>query len=389
MSYVAPEGPYGTYAIVGEAPSEEEVNKDSLFSSPGNKLLWPLLRRLAHIERHECYVTALSKFPVGDEIPPDQFEALRLSLMAELAEVAPTHILSVGVEATRALLGDAYSKMEVHNGMTYISSEGFRVTPCWNPGMALGDGGKDPLAWVGDAVSHWRNNQRYPRKLVIPQWSVASPHENTWVPVGGMIGVDTEGMPDDPICLTWATKRTRTLVWPEQVPAFWKDVMDAGVTVIFQNAPHDWAVLEAMGVPHPERTPFRDTMELAYLKQTEPQGLKDMAYRHWGVRMKTYEDVVMPHYNEVITAIAAGRIDAGTTITTHSPKTGKPYKTPKVQYTDEAKALRRTTNPETLAKRIGDFPEPSLRFVPFEVMAEYATLDPFVTLAVWEVLNQC
>lgn len=385
MNYVGPEGPYGTITVVGEAPSEEEVRKDKLFSSPGNNLLWPLLRRLAHIERHECYITTLSKFPVGDEIPPDQFETCRMSLMAELADVRPTHILAVGVEATKAFLGDAYSKMEVHNGMTYHTPEGHTVTPCWNPGMALGDGGKDPLAWVGDAVSHFANNQRYPKSLQIPAWSLIGPG----VPVGGTIAVDTEGMPDDPICLTWATKRSRTLVWPDRVPAFWRDVVGAGCTVIFQNAPHDWAVLEAMGVPHPERTPFQDTMELAYLKQTEPQGLKDMSYRHWGVRMKTYEDVVMPVYNEIITSIVAGRIDAGTTTTTHSPKTGKPYKKPKVEYTDEAKALRRSTNPETLAKRIGDFPGPSLRFVPFPVLAEYATLDPFMTLAVYEVLKSC
>lgn len=386
MNYVGPEGPYGTYAIVGEAPSEEEVNKDSLFSSPGNKLLWPLLRRLAHLERHECYVTALSKFPVGDEIPPDQFEALRLSLLAEMAEVAPTQILTVGVEATRAFLGDAYSKMEVHNGMTYRTAEGHAVTPCWNPGMALGDGGKDPLAWVGDAVSHFVNNQRYPRSLVIPAWDIL---DHTYLSGGNTIAVDTEGMPDDPICLTWANKHGRYLMWPERVPMFWKEVVKSNTTVIFQNAPHDWAVLEAMGVPHPERTPFQDTMELAYLKQTEPQGLKDMSYRHFGVRMKSYEGVVMPVYNEIVTSIVAGRIDAGTTITTHSPKTGKPYKKPKVGYTDEAKVLRRSTNPETLAKRIGEFPEPSLRFVPLEDMAEYATLDPFMTLAVWEVLRQC
>jgi len=386
VSYVGPEGPYGTYAIVGEAPSEDEARKDQLFTSPGNKLLWPLMRRLAHLERQDCYITALSKFPVGDEIPPDQFEALRLSLMAELAEVCPTHILSVGVEATRALLGDAYSKMEVHNGMTYVTAEGFRVTTCWNPGMALGDGGKDPLAWVGDAVSHFHTNPRYPKSLRIPAWEEL---DHTFLSRGNTIAVDTEGMPDDPICLTWANKHGRYLMWPKNVPTFWEEVVKSNTTVIFQNAPHDWAVLEAMGVPHPERTPFRDTMELAYLKQTEPQGLKDMSYRHWGVRMKTYEDVVMPYYNEVITAIAAGRVDAGTTTTTHSPKTGKPYKKPKMEFTDEAKALRRTSNPETLAKRIGEFPGPSLRFVPFEVMAEYATLDPYMTLAVYEVLKQC
>jgi hypothetical protein len=164
-------------------------------------------------------------------------------------------------------------------------------------------------------------------------------------------------------------------------------VIASGCTVIYHNAPWDWAVLEAMGVDHPERVPFVDTMEMAYLKQTEPQGLKDLAYRHWGVRMRTFEDVVMPHYDSVVRAIALGKADAGTTITTHSPKTGKAYKKPKVERTAEAKALVRTENVDTLRTRIGEFPTPSLRFVPEAEMLEYATLDPYMTYKVYEALR--
>ena len=105
--------------------------------------------------------------------------------------------------------------------------------------------------------------------------------------------------------------------------------------------------------------------------------------------MRDYEDVVMPHYNEFVLNVGRGRVDAGTTTTTHSPKTGKPYKKAKVEYTPEVKPLKRAwENASLMRSRLGeDFPGPSLEFVPRTEMIEYATLDPFFTYRVWEVLR--
>ena len=75
-------------------------------------------------------------------------------------------------------------------------------------------------------------------------------------------------------------------------------------------------------------------------------------------------------------------------------KTGKMRKKPKVIRTDEAKTLARLLptekkkgNAELLERMEESTDPPSLRYVPFEEMAEYATLDPYMTMKVWEVLG--
>lgn len=57
---------------------------------------------------------------------------------------------------------------------------------------------------------------------------------------------------------------------------------------VVHNAPFDLPVLKQVGI-----VPFKvaDTMELAYLLQSEPQGLKPLAYRHAGMEMQSFTDV--------------------------------------------------------------------------------------------------
>lgn len=389
MNYVSPSGPVPCQiAIVGEAPGSEELRQGRGFVGPSGRLLWPVLYELVGIQRPDCYVTNLCKHTLDDEadvkLEPEEFEALKDALIYELLQVHPESILAVGALASKALLGNRYVKMEVHNGMTYFMPEGnWNVTPCWHPAAALRGSaeGKDPLAWMGDAISHFIKNPRYPERCpFIPPWRYSGE------PDADVISIDTEGTTSDPICVTWSDGKGRYLVPIGGLDAFWKNVRKRVTKICYQNAPWDWAVLEAMGVVEPWRVPFVDTMELAYLKQTEPQGLKDLGLRWLGVPMKSWEEIVMPYYNEAVIFCAAGKIDAGTTTTTHSPKTGKVYKKPKIERTEEAKKLARLTDPKKIAERL-EFEAPTLRHVPFDVMVEYATLDPWVTMGVWEALR--
>jgi uracil-DNA glycosylase family 4 len=64
------------------------------------------------------------------------------------------------------------------------------------------------------------------------------------------------------------------------------------------NALHDLPILEALDVELPMHN-VRDTMIYAYLLGDEPQALKPLAYRHAGMTMKSYEEVVAPYYNAV------------------------------------------------------------------------------------------
>lgn len=393
MSYVPPDGPTPCdIAICGEAPSSEEIRLGRGFVGPSGKILWPVLRRLAGLERPECYVTNLCKRPLDNDesteakMTDEEFAECSADLHKELLEVRPKRILAVGALAAKALLPN-FMSMTVSNGMTYEvpwCDSMWEVTPCWHPAAALRGSaeGKDPLTWMGDALAHFTSNQRYVKPVTVPPWLYSNSPSSS----SGMIALDTEGTVEDPQCVTWANTTDRYMIELGGLQHFWKILRYSELKICYHNAPWDWAVLEAMGVEAPWKVPFVDTMELAYLRQTEPQGLKDLARRHFGLNMKSWEDVVTPYYNEAVLNMAAGIIDAGTTTTTHSPKTGKEYKKPKVERTEAAKKLARLKDPTKIAERL-EFEPMSLRFVPFDVMAEYATLDPFITLKVWEVLK--
>lgn len=62
--------------------------------------------------------------------------------------------------------------------------------------------------------------------------------------------------------------------------------------VILHHSLHDIPVLRAMGISVPR---YRDTMVDAYHLANVPQGLKALGWRLLGVRMRSFEDTVLPH----------------------------------------------------------------------------------------------
>jgi len=257
-----------------------------------------------------------------------------------------------------------------------------RVVPVWPISVAGSVDGKDPLAWLSAGLKGVKE-PRFPESLIIPDWEEYS--GSIFTGTNMAIGIDTEGTPSDPQCLTYASRNRRVFVEPEDVSSFWKFLESLRIEVVYHNAPWDWAVLQAMGVNNPWKVPYIDTMEKAYLRQTEPQGLKDLGKRYFNLDMVSWEGTVMPWYEAIVGGLVEGRVAAGTVTTTHSPKTGKKYKFPKIERAPEIKRLAKLTDIRKKAAAIG-FEAPSLRHVPFDIMVEYATLDPFVTLALAEVL---
>jgi DNA polymerase-1 len=100
----------------------------------------------------------------------------------------------------------------------------------------------------------------------------------------------------------------------------------------------------------------------------------------------------MPHYRTAIRAEAELVAALGEDVTTHSPKTGRLLKRPKVTRTKEAAALRRglksaKNDIELLRKALPDFPPPSFDYVPFNEAAEYATTDAWATVMLEPLLS--
>lgn len=402
--YVPADGPENTaWVVVGEAPGSEEVKLGRGFVGPSGKILWPLVFQYAGLSREAFRVTNLCKHPLDDDaeekLSPDEFAECCNELVGELEEQRrragePLRILAVGAWAAKALLAERYTEMEAVNGMTYDHRLG-SVTPTFHPASALrGAGDKDPLAWIADALAHYRR----PRKAwTLFLWSMVVGFEGPWGSEWPVVAVDTEGTPDDPICMTFASKvkgalgewqPVRVLVWPDQVARVFESFRAAGKLVVYHNAPWDWKVLEAMGVTQPWNLHYRDTMELAYLAQTEPQGLKALGYRWFHIRMPSFEEVVAPYWEARVRAKAAELIAAGTTVITHSEKTGKELKKPRVVIADDVKPVFRALgNLKLLAERTGEGPG-TLRDVPLDRLVEYATLDAAVTFALFYRLSQ-
>jgi len=142
-------------------------------------------------------------------------------------------------------------------------------------------------------------------------------------------------------------------------------------------------VLEAMGVKDPHHGLFIDTMEKAYLRGQEPQALKDLVYRWFGKRSPDFTEVCKPYWDRLVVKLAQETVDAGKI--THSAK-GKLLKNPR--FDPAVKPLIRplaSRNTKLLAERMS-FPGMSLRFVPDEVLVEYATMDPVYTLQLARLL---
>jgi uracil-DNA glycosylase family 4 len=372
-----------SWAVVGEGPGAEEVRENRGFVGQSGELLWPLVERFAGVRRAQCWVTNLCKYRLDDTLPsekklkPEEFESCRVDLLEELTWIArPKRVLAVGSLAARALMGDAFTTMDACNAMPWVDTHperGWTVVPCFHPAAALRGGGESKLGWTAKAIEAWRQDP-----IVTP------------VSSSRYLAIDTEGWPDDPIMLTWARRDglgilRSGVVYPEDVSGWWANTIDAGTIIIWHHALWDWRVVEAMGVPEPWRVPFEDTMERAYVRTCEPQGLKALVWKHLGVRMRAYDDVVRPYWQEIVKAYAEGFVKAHTETVQRYSKRGKPLK-PKVVLADVAKPIKRVLgNAETLAERLG-FGGPSLRYVPREEAEAYAIEDVVETLRLREVL---
>lgn len=369
------------WAVVGEGPGAEEVRENRGFVGQSGELLWPMIQRFAGLKRGQCWVSNVSKYRLDDALPsdkklrPDEFERCRAELLEELTWIPrPKRVLAVGTIAARALMGDAFTDMDACNGMTWVDphpERGWTVVPCYHPAGALRGGGEGILAKMCNALAEWRED------------TILTPTYNPrW------LAIDTEGWPDDPQMLTWATRFEGEIrsgvIYPANVPEWWKSIRHH-YTIIWHNALWDWRVVEAMGVKAPWSVPFEDTMERAYVRTCEPQGLKALAWKFLGVRMRNYEDVVTPHWEEMVRAYAEGFVEGHTEFVAAMGKRGKPLK-PRLVVAEEAKSIKRALgNPALLAERLG-FPGPSLRFVPRAEAEAYAVEDAVMTLRLREVL---
>lgn len=388
--YVPPDGPVpAVVAIVGEAPSHEEVEQGRGFVGPSGKILWDLVKRQTGLSRDEVYVSNVCKEPMPDEdwreLDPLGQTLITTELLAELREVSPRVVLAVGARAARALAPD-FLDMRTHHGIP-LRGESYSVVPVWHPAAALrGDATALPrCAWD---LRQYDSPGVWARRDLVYQEDAALPPECV------VVAIDTEGSVLHPWCLTWAARQAETVhagliraTEGYNLLAFAEWLRASHPTIVLHNSLHDIPVLRAMGVEIAQY-PIRDTMIRAFHRQVEPQGLKALAARYFGVCGPSYPEFIEPYWKSRLQAIAQTAIAQNTTLVTHSEKTGRPLKKPREVLTPEAKVLRRRLkNSGLLAESLGPLaPTKTLDLVPEAEARRYAIGDAVLTLRLEERL---
>lgn len=139
--------PTAGLVFVGEAPGRDEDLKGEPFVGRSGQLLDRLVLEEVGLTRDRFYITNVVKSrPPGNRDPkPDEIEACRPWLEAQLAIIDPKVVVTLGNFASKVLLGTKEGITRLR-GRTYPYRNGVLV-PTFHPAAVLRGGG-EPMAKV-------------------------------------------------------------------------------------------------------------------------------------------------------------------------------------------------------------------------------------------------
>jgi uracil-DNA glycosylase family 4 len=291
--YVKGEGPAPCTSLwCGLGPGKDEIRRGRVWVGPAGRLLNSLLWR-ENLDRADLYITNLRKTMAepGDGGPYAEIEDLEYELM----RVEPSVVVPMGREAARWFLGDV--DLEAVHGIPW-RKDGRTVVPIYNPAFALHDDeAYTYVAWDIHQVARTLRGEVSPREnrdaFPNPRYSVG------FVPyMHPTVYVDTEGNSRAPWCLSYACipgKAHVILATDRKGLAEFSAWLSRRKKVVMHSAMYDLAVLRAMGI-HVRDDQIEDTKIKAYVTGgVEPQGLKPLGFRHAGMRMQSYPDLIAPY----------------------------------------------------------------------------------------------
>jgi len=301
--------------IVLEAPGEEEDRRGEAAIGKTGRELDNYLSQVG-LSRDRCYVTNLVKCrPPGNRDPKlTEIKNCEGRLLGEIASVKPMVISTLGRHSTRWFLGDV--DMEAVHGIPFRTvvpgtDNPIVICPGYHPAYGLHDSrvmaliqadfraladcvrGKLPLRTAGDdpdggvTIDYHLIKDKLDLLRDIREGVGDNPTP--------LIALDTEWADGKPWCLTYSMspgKAGMIRADNHECLGVFAGVVGGGkgkVTTVLHNALYDIPVLGAMGVV-PDK--FVCSMVMAYLLQSEPQGLKPLAFRHSGMTMRDYSEVV-------------------------------------------------------------------------------------------------
>ncbi len=308
---VEPTGPHpASLLLIGEKPGKNEDKVGRVFVGDTGKELDQTYLPLAGLTRDEVRVVNCVRCRLGgsnNKPTPTQVRACAGHwLPHEVAMAQPVVIVLLGATACSLVPSIELDKQhgmpvmvmpEDHGGL--LGDYCGWVWASYHPAMGLHEGSK-----MTALLDDFRRLRAWMSGLWIPPaGDIPSDYQlvRTWGEIDEMmdtsypfIPVDTELDGEEPWSLQYSLRPGHgRLIRAEDhdlLERFSKRLGQRGL--LLHHAVHDIGDLSRMDVC--VRRPFRDTMQEAYHLGNLPQGLKALSYRLMGVKMKSWEDTVMP-----------------------------------------------------------------------------------------------
>jgi len=302
--------PNAPFAFYGEAPGFYENRKGRPWIGTAGTETRHLLVSNGINPHTDVFWSNMVKCWPGEHNPDptwDQISTCLHHVLLELETINPSIIISMGRFATEFFLGQQLP-MERVNGIPFYTDYGI-VVPIYHTAWGL----RNPDDMVKVQYGFGALKAVYEGKLE-PRILEEKPVEGRYWEAKGRdsgygdilcgvpdtIAIDTEWAAGGPFCLTLTSTPHQAIMIktestnPLQSLNSYANNVSTCKEIIIHNAPYDLPVLAKMGIRIPT-SKLRDSMVAAYLLQSEPQGLKDLGWRHLGVDMEDYPDVVRPY----------------------------------------------------------------------------------------------
>lgn len=296
------------FMAVGEAGGFYENIEGRPFVGKSGRLLNTYLEKVG-LPRHKVFVTNVYPYWTGPGDPTptkEQIDEYSDRLLGSLLEVQPSFLLALGRTSADWFRGVPLA-LDICHGLPFLwrhpanSDLSVWVVPAFHPAAAL----RDPET-SGRCFHDLRIFSLIARGLLNPSSITPRDLEPTrrysrsrrFIITGTHPAIDTEGYSSDPYCLSVSTKagEAQVVLAEDLKPGVLPPGMD---NVILHNSMWDIPVLRAMG-QEVRDDGFEDTILMARLLLLEPAGLKDLALRHCGMRLRHYEEVVGPYYRRAV-----------------------------------------------------------------------------------------
>ena len=295
--------------LIGEAPGKYEDRALIPFIGDAGRELDRYMVQ-ASLFRDDCWITNAVKHrplePDNRDPTPEEIEEALPDLFREIERVRPRVIATLGRISTNLFIDGPLEKL---HGIPHKVNWSKRfdwpweivgeviVVPVFHPAYGIHSPNmQNHIQWditqVGKVLREGLSDALY-----APAKKFYKEHTRINYPPCREVAIDTESVGDllwglsTSICSGFAgVVRCRNSAPVNQLREWLSGVKPL---VILHHSLHDLTVLRDMGIDLIAlNIPFIDTMIMAYHLGVEPQGLKPLAYRHCGMEMQSYMEVV-------------------------------------------------------------------------------------------------